>query len=202
MAKRASNIAVRRNAMAQTSLESDCVLEQYRSYLHLLAEVRMDHRLRSKLDPSDIVQETLLHAHQAWGGFHGKSEGEIAAWLRQILARNLLHCVRDMHRACRDVDREVSLQAAIEQSADHLERWLAAEQSSVSQKAVREEGVMELAKAIQGLPDGVREAIVLHYWQDCSLAEIGEHLGRSKAGVAGLLQCGVKLLRRQIAHQE
>jgi RNA polymerase sigma-70 factor (ECF subfamily) len=188
--------------MAQTPFESDRVLGQYRSYLHLLAEARLDHRLRSKLDPSDIVQETLLHAHQAWGGFHGKSEGELAAWLRQILARNLLHCVRDMHRACRDVDREVSLEAAIERSVDHLERWLAAEESSVSQKAVRGEGIAELAKAVQGLPDGTREAIVLHYWQDCSLAEIGEHLGRSKADVAGLLRSGVKLLRRQMAHPE
>jgi DNA-directed RNA polymerase specialized sigma24 family protein len=46
----------------------------------------MDPRLRSKLDLSDIVQETLLKAHQALAGFRRRSEVELAASLRTILA--------------------------------------------------------------------------------------------------------------------
>jgi RNA polymerase sigma-70 factor (ECF subfamily) len=171
-------------------------VERYRSYLCLLAEAKLDRRLRTKLDPSDVVQQTLLQAHQIRQQFRGTTTGEMAAWLRQILTRTLLHCVRDLHRARRDVDRDRSLQAAINESSARLEHWLAAEQSSPSQQAIKMEEMAELADAVAGLPDGQREAVVFYYFEGCSLAEVAEQLGRSESAVAGLLHRGLIHLRR------
>src|SRR6516165_5545806 len=61
-------------------------LEAFRDYLRLLARLQIDPRLQGKVYPSDIVQETLLKAHQASPEFQWRSEGEQAAWLRKILA--------------------------------------------------------------------------------------------------------------------
>jgi len=177
-------------------------LERYRSYLRLLAEARLDRRLRAKLDPSDVVQQTLLHAHRAWNKFRGTSDGELAAWLRQILARNLLHCVRDFRRAKRDVSCERSMDAACDDSSARLKSWLAAEESSPSQKVQRMEEVLRAADAVEGLPEGQREAVVLYYWQGCSLAEIAEHLGRSVSAVAGLLHRGLTQLRQRLSEKK
>lgn len=85
--------------MEAIAVSGQPIVERYRSYLMLLAEARLDRRLQGKLDPSDVVQQVLLHAHQAWTQFRGTSEAELVAWLRRILARTLLNCIRDYRRA-------------------------------------------------------------------------------------------------------
>src|SRR5262245_56948084 len=107
-------------------------LERFREYLCLLARMRLDPQLQAKLDASDIVQQTLLEAHQGRAQFRGRTDAEYAAWLRQILARNLSNALRDFRRARRDVSRERSIDRAIDESSARLENWLAAEQSCPS----------------------------------------------------------------------
>src|SRR5262245_64501746 len=64
-------------------------LNRFRPYLQMLARMQFDDVLQAKLDESDIVQQTLMEAHQSLGNFRGTSDREKAAWLRRILARNL-----------------------------------------------------------------------------------------------------------------
>ena len=177
-------------------------LEQYRRYLLMLARIQLDPRLGGKLDASDVVQQTMLEAHRQQAQFRGRTEGELVAWLRQILAHNLADALRGLGRAKRDVARERSIDQALEQSSARLEAWLAAEQSSPSQQAMRKERMLLLADALEKLPEGQREAIELHYWQGWSLSEIAGRLGRSTPAVAGLLQRGLKQLRQLLQGAE
>lgn len=182
--------------MADDGLVTGPALERYRTYLQLLARLNLDARLRGKVDASDVVQQTMMHAYQARAEFRGRTDAELVAWLRQILARDLAHAVRDLGRQKRDVGRERSLEAALDASSARLELWLAAEQSSPSQQADRQEQLTRLAAALAELPEAQREAIVLHYWQGQSLADIGRQLNRTPAAVAGLLHRGLQHLRR------
>jgi len=172
--------------------------ENFRSYLRLLARLQLPKKLAPKLDASDVVQLTLVQAYRALDGFRGRTQGEMAAWLRQILARNLAHAARDHGRQKRDAGREVSIAAAVDQSSARLEAWLAAEQSSPSERAQRNDEVLHLAAALEKLPDDQREAIELHYWQGWTLAQIAEHQGRTPASVAGLVHRGLAKLRNHL----
>jgi RNA polymerase sigma-70 factor (ECF subfamily) len=169
-------------------------LERFRAYLRLLARLHLGPRLQAKLDPSDVVQQTLLQAYQALGRFRGRTDAEWVAWLRQILAHNLANAARDLGRARRDVERERSLEA----SSARLEAWLAAEQSSPSQRAARNEDLLRLAEALEGLPDAQREAVMLHHLHGWTLDEVGRHLARGPAAVAGLIKRGLKQLRQRL----
>jgi RNA polymerase sigma-70 factor (ECF subfamily) len=172
--------------------------EQFRSYLRLLARLQLPQRLAPKLDASDIVQQTLLQAHRARQEFRGRAPAEMAAWLRQILAHNLAHAARDHGRQKRDAAREVSLAAALNNSSARLEAWLAADQSSPSDRAERNDQLLRVAAALELLPDDQREAVELHYWQGWTLAAVAEHQGRSAASVAGLVHRGLAKLRSQL----
>ena len=173
-------------------------LEQHRDYLRMLARLQLSPALRGKLDPSDIVQLTLLKACEALGQFRGRTRAELSSWLRQILARTLANAFRDHRRGRRDIAIERSIEQSIEESSSRLDAWLAAEQSSPSQQAQRNEQSMLLVHALAKLPDAQREALLLKHCQGWSLAEIGRHLDRSPTAVASLLQRGLRQLREHL----
>jgi RNA polymerase sigma-70 factor (ECF subfamily) len=173
-------------------------LEPYRSYLRLLAGLHLGPRLRRKIDPSDLVQLTLLKAHEAAGRCPVAGEAALAAWLRQILARTMADEVRRYGRGKRDAEMERSLLAGLDESSVRLEAWLADDRSSPSQQAIRHEQLLALAAALETLPEDQRQAVELHHLNGCPVAEVADRLGRSKASVAGLLRRGLKALRENL----
>ena len=138
--------------------ESGPAPQRCRSYLHLVAQLNCNPRLQAKLDASDLVQQTMLQAHQGIAQFRGKEEPELRAWLSQILARNLAHATRDFGRDKRDIGRERSIEESLDDSSVRIVNWLIAEQPSPSQKFEREEQIARLADALAELPDAQQEA--------------------------------------------
>jgi RNA polymerase sigma-70 factor (ECF subfamily) len=174
------------------------ILEPYRDYLRLLARLHLDPRLRAKLDPSDVVQQTLLEAYLAMDGWEEHTPAERAAWLRRILAHNLANAIRDFTRARRDVNLERSLEAALDASSSRLGTLLPDAAPTPSKQAEANERLLHLAHALIELPDAQREAIVLRHYENWSLEAISRHLDRSPAAVAGLLHRGLKALRLRL----
>jgi RNA polymerase sigma-70 factor (ECF subfamily) len=170
-------------------------LEQYRDYLRLLARAHLDPRWRGVLDPSDVVQQTLLKAHEHLAGFRGKTDAELAAWLRAILAQELALIGRKRGR--RPVPTR-SLESALEQSSARLESLLATEESSPSQELVRAERLVELARALATLPADQRTAVELRYLRGLSVPAVAQQMARSTVSVTGLLYRGTQALRQRM----
>jgi RNA polymerase sigma-70 factor (ECF subfamily) len=175
-------------------------LERFRAYLDLLARLHVGPRLRDRVDLSGVVQQTLLEAYQELAASpRSRTEGETAAWLRSILGHNLADSMRKLATRKRDVSRDVPLSAALADSACRVGNWLASQQSTASQKAIRQEQLSRLAEALAALPDHQRLAIEMHHLQERPLAEIAAELQTTKAAVAGLLHRGLKTLRTRLA---
>jgi RNA polymerase sigma-70 factor (ECF subfamily) len=178
--------------MPQELQPPDRAVEEYRDYLHLLARLQIDPRLRGKVDPSDVVQQTLVKAHQHRDQFRGQTAAEQAGWLRRILVNTLVDAARKFGR---ELDRERPLEQQVNDSSARLEAWLAADQSTPSEAAVRQEQLLRVARALARLPDDQRTAIELHHLRDQPVADIAVSMDRTEASVAGLLRRGLKRLR-------
>jgi putative transposase len=114
-------------------------LQFYRSYLSLLARLKVDRNLQSKMSDSDLVQDTCLSAHLGLQQFLGATEPEFTAWLREIMAHVSANYARDLRRQRRDVRLERRLYNLLNQSSRMLERALTAPDSSPSGSALRRE---------------------------------------------------------------
>jgi RNA polymerase sigma-70 factor (ECF subfamily) len=183
-------------------MDRDQEVRRWRDYLTMLARVQLDPGLRGKIDLSGVVQQTVLEAYQKRPELKVVSPAQELAWLRRILANNLADELRKLATGKRDLARERSLEAALAESSARLEGWLAADQSSPSQRAERNEEALRLAAALEQLPEAQREALVLQHWHGWSLTRIAEHLGRTRAAVAGLIKRGLHQLRAQLQEPE
>ena len=172
--------------------------DRCRPYLRLLAATGLNQNLRTKFDPSDIVQQTLLQAHRAKDTFRGTTRQEFLGWLRKILARNLLHVARDFNRDKRQVRREISLEATIVNSWLKVDDILA--QSAVSPSGVlqKDEEHFEMCAAVAKLSAAQRQAVELHHFLGLPLSVVAGEMERTPAAVAGLLKRGLRALREQL----
>jgi RNA polymerase sigma-70 factor (ECF subfamily) len=176
-------------------------LRRWRDYVSVLARIQLASGLHGKVDLSGVVQQTLLEAFQQ-AAPAPEDPAQQAAWLRRILANNLADELRRLDAGKRNMTRERSLQAAVDESSARLEVWLAADQSSPSQQAERNEQALLLAEGLAALPEAQREALILQHWHGWKLEQIAQHLGRTRTAVAGLLKRGLQALRGRMNPQE
>jgi RNA polymerase sigma-70 factor, ECF subfamily len=169
-------------------------LEQYRDFLRLLAVAEISPAVRRRLEPSDVVQQTMLEAYEKRAQFQGQTEPELAEWLRQMLRHNVRDAARALRRQKRDIARECRLVCAPSDSQCGGE-WLSAGMTTPSQALAATEELLRMSQAIATLPKDQREAVVLHHLQGRTLAELAEHFDRHPSAVAGLLHRGLKKLR-------
>ncbi|MES1213228.1 MAG: sigma-70 family RNA polymerase sigma factor [Singulisphaera sp.] len=172
------------------------LLEQYRNYLKFLAGLELGRRMRRKVDPSDLVQETFLDAHRNFPNFAGTTEPQFSYWLRRILAANASNLLRQyLGTKARDIRLEEDLTASFLNSGDRFRGLASPSADSPSQDAMGHEQSIELANAISRLPDDYREVIELRHWEAMSFPEIARRMDRSLDSVEKLWMRGVMRLR-------
>jgi RNA polymerase sigma-70 factor (ECF subfamily) len=168
------------------------LLENYRSYLAILARLQIGRRLQGKVDPADLVQEAFLQAHRSFAQFQGTTEGEFMAWLRQTLVTRLANVVRHYATRARDVRLERDLAVELDKSSHAMDRGLVmATSSSPSQRAARREQAVLLADALERLSNDYREVMILHHLEGLTFPEVARRMGAWKSfGLGHSSGCG------------
>lgn len=164
------------------------LLDQHRDQLRRLAETELSQKLSKRVDASDVVQQTYLSVCKKVEQFEGENLEEFVAWIFQIHRHNIKDAAR-AHTAVakRDVNQEQS--AKIEVLATSHE------ESTPSQRAIRNEENDNLVRMIQKLPADQRTAIYMRHIEGKSLNDIAAEMERSTQAVASLIKRGLEHLR-------
>ena len=178
------------------------LLQYYRPYLSLLARLKADRLLRSKLSDSDLVQETCLSAHRDFVQFRGVTEQELTAWLREIMAHVAANHHRDFRRQRRDIRLERELTGHLRNSSQALNGAFIDPGPSPSQSAIRRERAVILANALERLSTDHRNVIVMRDLQGMALAEVAERMGRNANATQKLWARALVQLKRLMKAEE
>jgi RNA polymerase sigma-70 factor (ECF subfamily) len=174
------------------------LLKRCHNDIRILAQSLIGTTLKMRLDPSDLVQEAYLEAHRDFPRFTGSTETELLAWLRRILARNVIDNARHQTAGIRNRRRQVSLEALLEQSNPAVHAALATKGASPSAAAVMGERAVRLAQALAGLPPDYREVIVLRNLEGLQFQEVAARMGRSPGAVRMLWARAIERLSEAV----
>lgn len=169
----------------------DQLLEQHRGYLRSLVGLRLDPKLRARVDASDVVQEAQIEAVRRVENYLGQPALPFHLWLRQIAYDRLLMMRRQhVEAARRAVEREAALP---DESSLQLAQFVLAGEPTPSQQLVQHELVGRVRLALVELSDDDREILLMRTLEGLSNQEVSQVL--SLDGATASKRYGRALLR-------
>ncbi len=160
----------------------EALLAGYRGYVLQFAQLRLDPRLRARVDPEDIVQEAQLEAADRLPEYAARPAMPFRLWLRQIALDRVLKARRfHLETARRSVAREVALP---ENSSLQLAQQLLDAGSTPSRQLDRRELARRLRQGLAQLAEADREILLLRHFEGLSNPEVGCLLGLDPAAVS------------------
>jgi RNA polymerase sigma-70 factor, ECF subfamily len=169
-------------------------MEPYRPLMRLILRSQLRRPLEGKVDLSGVIQQTMVEAHANEQALNSWPEERRLGWLRIALLNNLRDELRKLHRD----QAATSLNEEGHCGNGTLADLVSSEQTSPGQGATRNEQLLRLARALDGLLADQRRAIELHHLEGMSLVETAKEMNRSLQSVVGLVFRGLKQLRSEL----
>jgi RNA polymerase sigma-70 factor (ECF subfamily) len=163
------------------------LLERHRDRLRRMVDLRLDWRLRGRLDPSDVLQEAYLDVARRLDDYLRDPKLPPFLWLRLIVGERLTNLHRHhLGFKMRDAGREVSLyrEALPEASSAALASMLLGQHTSPTEAALRAERMLRVQEALNNLDPLDREVLALRHFEQLTRAETARVLGISEDAAA------------------
>jgi RNA polymerase sigma-70 factor (ECF subfamily) len=184
--------------LAQSGDDSarDELFAQMRERVRQLIALRMDERLSSRLDASDIVQETFVDASRRLPDFLSRRPVPFYLWLRQIALDRLADAHRrHVYGRRRSVLKEEAAHLS-EHSVVTLASHLSGSGSGPLSKLVRAELQERLRAGLIHLEPDDRDVIVMRFLERLRTKEISAVLQITESAVKWRVQRALERLQR------
>src|SRR5579862_8206174 len=163
------------------------LLEKHRlSVIHFLYRMVQNHAVAEEL-----AQEVFLRVYRSRSTY--EPTAKFTTWLFRIATHLALNSLRDR--------KNERLQETLEdQSADNSGRQVSDNRPSIEAALLREARMAEVRRAVAGLPEKQRAAVLMHKYQEMEYAQIASALNCSESAVKSLLFRAYETLRARLAH--
>ena len=153
----------------------------HRERLHRMVRLRLDHRARARIDPSDVLQEAYLEAFRSLPTYLAAPtpRAPFFLWLRAITCHKLMSMLRyELGAEMRDPRREVSIHDPClpQTTSGFLAEHLAARISGPLTAVMRREMKSRLQEALDQLEPLDREVLMLRHFEQLTNAETAQIL--------------------------
>jgi RNA polymerase sigma-70 factor (ECF subfamily) len=175
------------------------LLGLYQGPLLRMVQLRLDRRLRGRVDPDDIIQESYVEAVRRLPDYVEHPPMSFYLWLRFLAGQKLVDALRHhLGVQKRDVGMEVSLYRGPmpEASSASLASLLLGRLTTPSQAAIRIETQLQVQQVLNTLDPIDREVLVLRHFEDLSNQEVAELLGLRKSAASKRYITALKRLRQ------
>lgn len=159
------------------------LFDEHRDRLRIMVRLRMDQRLKGRVDASDVLQEAYVEALQRFPDFLQDRPMPLFLWLRFITVQKLhLFHRRHLGTKARDAGREISINQSLPQvSSEILAAQLVGTHSTPSQAAMRAETQARLQEALESMNPIDREILALRHFEQLTNLETAQVLGLKEA---------------------
>ena len=173
------------------------IVEQVQSYLSMMADKNMPQVIRPHMNPSDIVQHTLIQMVNGFENFRGSSTQEFYGWLNQIIKNESKKAARDLTRQKRDVRKQMSMNQQTE-SQSQLNFEAVDFQATPGTEAIANERIELFKNVLDSLPQDYSTVIQLRTFERLSFNEIGEKMNRTPDAVSKLWYRAIVKFQKEI----
>ena len=163
----------------------DEVARRFEPRLEGFVRARMGDRVRARLDPDDVLNETFCAALHSIARLEWRSERSFFHWLTGIAENVIRNAARKKRPELLETDPAVE-----------------AVDASPSQNLRRRERRDRLRASLKQLPPHYREALELTRVDGLRIDEVASRMGRSPDAVKKLLARGLRELRRTFGETE
>lgn len=175
----------------------------HRDRLRRMIAARIDARLKSRVDPSDVVQDAMMEAARRLPEYSRSRSLPFYPWLRQLAWDRLI----DLHHRHvtaqkRSVLRETRNFELTDASVELLVDCAGAKTSSPSREAIRNEMKARVREHLDGLDDVTREVLLMHYVEQMKLREIASVLELTESAVKSRHIRGLQRLAAAMGDKE
>jgi RNA polymerase sigma-70 factor (ECF subfamily) len=156
------------------------LFQRHRDRLRRMIDLRMDTRLRGRIDASDVLQDGFLDLEKEVDRYLSDPRLPVFLWLRLVVSDRLAQVHRhNLGTRMRDVSQEVSLyrDPLPQASSAALASMLLGRMTSPSNAAIRAEQILQVQEAINSLEPLDREVVALRHFEQLSRAETAVVLG-------------------------